>query len=414
MVTGTTAAAQGDSRDTSLGYLRAFTVLLVVAHHVATAYAAVMPGPAHAFPGQALDRIWGAFPIVGRQGSPVFAILLGLDDTFFMSLLFLLSGVFVCRSVDRRGIEGFARSRIVRLGIPFVLGALLLAPLAYLPAFLQITRGGGLGDFVARWFGTPNLTAGPMWFLWLLLAFDLVAALLFLVWKGWAGGLGRILPDGARRPGLYFLTLLLLSMAAYIPLAAAFGSSHWTLLGAFDVQTSRLVHYALYFTVGVALGAADPQRSLLSPAGGLARGWWAWLLVSSIAVVFAGADVAVVATAKGLTPPVREAIGGVAFALVCASLCFLFLAVFLRFVRRANPVMDSLQANAYGIFIMHYAFVNWLNYALLGADVAVGGKFAIAFLGAAGLSWLTAALLRRLVGPAASSRGVRQVAAAAS
>ena len=248
------ASKEAGGADLSLGYLRAFAVLLVVAHHAATAYAGLFPAAARDFPGAPLHRLWGAFPVVSAAGSPIFAIFLGLNDTFFMSLLFLLSGVFVSRSVARRGAPGFVGSRIARLGVPFALGAVVLAPLAYLPAYLQINGGGDLGDFAQRWFGTPNLSAGPAWFLWLLLAFDLVAALLFLVWKGWAGALGRALPDGARRPGLFFLVLLVLSMAAYIPMAAAFGSSNWPMVGPFDLQISRLLHYVVYFAVGVALG----------------------------------------------------------------------------------------------------------------------------------------------------------------
>jgi len=32
---------------------------------------------------------------------------------------------------------------------------------------------------------------------------------------------------------------------------------------------------------------------------------------------------------------------------------------------KANKIWDSLTANAYGIYLVHYAFVSWLQYALL-------------------------------------------------
>lgn len=391
-----TQAPEG-AQDVSLGYLRAFLVLLVIAHHVATAYAGLLPGPADAFPVSSHGQIWGAFPVVAAQHSPIFAIFLALNDTFFMSLLFLLSGVFVMRSIRRRGALGFAGARIFRLGVPFLIGAAFLGPLAYVPAYLQITGGGTLTDFASRWVTTPNLSPGPVWFLWLLLAFDLGAALLSLVWKGWAGALGRLLPDGARRPVRFFGVMMLLSAAAYIPMAATFGSQHWT-MGLFNVQISRVLQYALYFMVGVALGACDLERSLLSTTGGLARGWWVWLLSGLLAPVVGGAVVVGAASAKGLDAPIREIIGGVGFVYLCVALCFAFLALFLRFVRKPNPVMNSLQAHSFGIYLVHYVFVNWVNYALLGPDLPAAAKFAIAFFGAAGLSWATAVVGSRLLG----------------
>ncbi len=384
-------------RDRALGYLRAFLVLLVIAHHVATAYAGLLPGPVDGFPLGAQGQAWGAFPIVSSEHSPVFAIFLALNDTFFMTLLFLLSGLFVTRSVGRRGALGFAGARIFRIGVPFLIGAVFLGPLAYFPAFLQITGSWDVMDFANRWLTTPNLSPGPVWFLWLLLAFDLAAALLFLVWKGWARWLGRLLPDGARRPVRFFLVLMLLSAVAYIPMAAAFGSSKWT-LGLFNVQIARVLHYALYFTVGVALGGCDLERSLLSTAGGIVRGWWVWLLTALLAPVIGGAVIVGAATAKGLDAPVREIIEGIGFVYLCAAFCFVFLALFLRFVRKPNPVMDSLQAHSFGIYLVHYVFVNWLDYALLGPDLSAGAKFGIAFVGASVLSWATAVLFGRLVG----------------
>ena len=100
--------------------------------------------------------------------------------------------------------------------------------------------------------------------------------------------------------------------------------------------------------------------------------------------------------AKGVPAAIREGVSGIAMVVCCATFSFAWLAVFLRFFRRPNPVMNSLTANSYGIYLAHYVFVNWLDYALLGPGLPAGAKFAIAFVGAALLSWLTAALFSRL------------------
>jgi peptidoglycan/LPS O-acetylase OafA/YrhL len=61
-----------------------------------------------------------------------------------------------------------------------------------------------------------------------------------------------------------------------------------------------------------------------------------------------------------------------------------------------SRLFDSLAANSYAIYLLHYAFVSWLQYALLPASLPGVAKAAIVFLGALGLSWSTAAAIRRI------------------
>ncbi|MGO9776410.1 MAG: acyltransferase family protein [Terracidiphilus sp.] len=80
----------------------------------------------------------------------------------------------------------------------------------------------------------------------------------------------------------------------------------------------------------------------------------------------------------------------------CAASCFAFLALFLRFARSGSRLFDSLSANSYGIYLVHYAYVNWLQYALLPASLPAVVKWAIVFTSALGLSWATVAWMRRI------------------
>ena len=51
-----------------------------------------------------------------------------------MSLMFFLSGLFVWPSLTRKGSWTFLWDRIVRLGLPLVLGGLRLMPIAFIRA----------------------------------------------------------------------------------------------------------------------------------------------------------------------------------------------------------------------------------------------------------------------------------------
>ncbi len=84
-----------------------------------------------------------------------------------------------------------------------------------------------------------------------------------------------------------------------------------------------------------------------------------------------------------------------AFALSCASSCFAFFAVFLRFAARRTPFLDKAAENAYGLYLVHYVFVVWLQYALLGAALPAVAKGLFVFAGVVALSWAATSALRR-------------------
>lgn len=377
----------------AIGYLRAFIVALVVAHHAALAYYPLPLVP----PASLVDqpRWWGAFPVLDAHKWSGFALFAGFNDVFFMSLMFFLSGLFVWHGLARKGAAKFVRDRLLRLGLPFVVAAAVLAPLAYYPTYLQESTHDGLAGYWHQWLSLGNWPAGPGWFLWLLLAFDLVAALLFVLAPRWGQALGALTSGAARRPAVFFAVLAAVSALAYIPMALHFTSLTWTAFGPFTFQTSRILHYLAYFLIAVGVGAYGVDRGLLAPDGKLARRWPLWVLA---ALVFFAAATAVtlIALASASQSQGLAIAMDAGFVLSCAASCFAFLALFLRFARSRSRLFDSLSANSYAIYLVHYAFVNWLQYALLPASLPAVVKWSIVFAGALGLSWGTAATIRRI------------------
>lgn len=377
----------------SIGYLRAFITLLVVAHHAVLAYHPFAPEPPRSL--VAVPRLWQAFPVVDSQHSNLFALLVGFNDIFFMALMFFVSGLFVWKSLERKGAASFLRDRALRLGLPFVAAALIVAPLAYYPTYIQIGAGGGLAGYWHQWRALGNWPAGPAWFAWILLAFDAIAASLFFFLPRWGESVGRITCVTNRRPILFFLLLLALSGAAYVPLAVAFNPFSWSAWGPFTFQTSRGLHYLVYFLLGIGIGVYGLERGLLARDGNLARRWWLWCGGCLIAFGVATA-IGLAALTAHLGSRPWEIAGDAAFVLSCATSSFAFLALFVRFARQRNRVFDSFTQNAYGIYLVHYAFVSWLQLALLKTHLSALAKGSLVFLGASLLSWGTAALLRRI------------------
>ena len=86
----------------------------------------------------------------------------------------------------------------------------------------------------------------------------------------------------------------------------------------------------------------------------------------------------------------------VGYVLACAGGGMVVLALALRFSTRRRRVLDSLSENAYGMYLVHYVFVVWLQYAMLGAAIPAIIKAAIVFAGTLLLSWGTIAALRSI------------------
>jgi len=376
----------------AIGYLRAFVTVLVLAHHAVLAYvpfAAAVPVSLAAQP-----RIWQAFPVVDAQKWGGFGLFTSFNDIFFMSLMFFVSGLFVWKGLERKGSGTFLRDRMLRLGVPFVAAAAIIAPLAYYPTYLQMGRR-GLAGYYREWSALGTWPAGPAWFVWVLLAFDCVAAALFAMIPRWGEAFGGFLTRAARRPAVFFGILVAASAAAYIPMALVFNPFVWVEFGPFFFQTSRILHYLVYFLTGAAVGACGTEGGLFAPDGKLARRWPLWCVA---AVIFFGAAIAVflAAIAAQNSPYKWGTVGGVTFALSCGASCLASLALFVRFARKPRRIFDSLRDNAYGMYLVHYPFASWLQLALLNANLPGAAKGIIVIIGTVALSWGATAALRRI------------------
>jgi len=378
---------KGSGRRVEFDYLRAFAVALVLCHHAVLAYTTF------AFINFE-NPIATTSPVVNEQRWRGFDLIVAFNETFFMPLLFFVSGMFVWQSLARKGARKYLGGRLTRLGLPFVIGILFLIPLAYYPAQLEVGLITGVdSSYGAFWLGMVRSgfgTAGPLWFLWLLLAFNCLATLLYRV---------APLPGGLIRgrstiilgcPVAFFGALLGISIAAYLPIAVIFGPLEWIGIGPFHVQASRILLYLVYFLVGTAVGACGFDHSAFRSDGALAKRWWGWLAVGLMSfIVFI--IMVVVVSAKD-----RTIVSEIAFVVCCGATVFGMTGLFLRFAKRRVGIFDSLSENAYGIYVVHYVFVTWLQYFLLGSALAPSVKEMMVFVGTLILSWGSVAAIRRI------------------
>jgi peptidoglycan/LPS O-acetylase OafA/YrhL len=349
----------------------------------------------------------GPFPASGpvlRQSIPLrdaqhFAgarILVAFNEISLMSLLFFLSGLFLWPSLTKKGGAGFLRERLVRLGAPFLVCGGLVAAIAYYPSYLQATPlHPSVADYARTWLTPDRWTTGPAWFLLILFIYDLVAVALFGVAPAWGARLATLAANAAARPLRFCLLVMLLSGIAYVPLALILGPYDWWHISIFWLQKSRALVYAAYFFCGAAVGAFGLSRGLLARDGGLARRWCWWVPAAVVAFLIAANLLKTTVSHHLEQDLVWGTLADVGWVICCAVCTFALMALFVRFARR-TPLLDNFANNSYGMYIVHYMFVTWTQYALLEANMPAVAKWACVLAVTVAGSWALAAALRRI------------------
>jgi surface polysaccharide O-acyltransferase-like enzyme len=372
-------------RIAALDRARTFIIMLVLLHHSVLNYTYFGHGDA---------QRWLGFDLV---------VL--FNDSFFMAFMFFISGLFVRDSLIRKGPAIFLRDRAWRLGVPYLVSVVVLMPIAYYPTFLRYHLPGTTDfSFTHYWWRTVTVgpwPSGPAWFLWVLLAFDAIAAAFWSVAPHLIAAFGQLIFAARNRPMTTFALFLILSIATYLPMHLAFGDTSWLELGHFPlpIQTSRTLLYAAYFFVGFGVGAVSLKAGILAENGELAKRWLVWLAFA--AAFYAAILVLVYAhhnwVAEFDSPPlVWKAAYGLAFACYSAAMAFTLSAIFERFAGSRFYLLDAMQPFAYGIYLVHYIFIIWLQYVMYDYSFPAFVKFAIVFAGTLSLSWAVTVTLRRI------------------
>lgn len=103
--------------------------------------------------------------------APLFVIV-GPFGLFVIGLLFLVAGLFTTPSIDHKGPRAFARDRLLRLGVTYVVYVLLVQPAVSYA--VEHPFGDATRSYWYEMLGSERqLDSGPLWFVGVLLVFSL-------------------------------------------------------------------------------------------------------------------------------------------------------------------------------------------------------------------------------------------------
>ncbi|MCG3208228.1 MAG: hypothetical protein FOGNACKC_01830 [Anaerolineae bacterium] len=357
-----------------LDNLRAFVIFLVVVLHGALTYMAYAPE-------------W--WYVLDPQNSLFFTALVLLVDVPIMLMMFFVAGYFAYPSLSRRGAAGFVREKFTRIGLPWIFGALVLAPpTAYM---IYYSRGVpvSLGQFWASDFWGPLYQQSVYWYLGILFLFFVLLAAGYNFSARLRGLTQKNIPPTLATFILFFgLTTV---AAGLVNLYSSLDT--WSNNYLFVYQPVRAPLYVGYF----ALGVYAYLRGWFTTEG-YSPSLWRWLALCVVSgLVYLGYRFTVPLPAQ--TSFVLKSVTVILFNLFCLSSLMAGLAVFRRYVNGQGAFWQGQARNSYGVYYLHPLFLYPLALLFVPLSISIFIKAPAIILLAWVASWAVSALaLTRLPG----------------
>ena len=377
-----------------IDYLRSTITVLVVAHHASLAYTTFARFDSQAY-------INSTHAIVDKHRWIGLDIFENFNDIFFMSLMFFIGGLFLTKSISKKGMILFIKDRFYRLFLPFILGGTLLMLIAYLPSW-YISQGNlNIIAYIIDFFGIEQWPVGPPWFIWVLFAFNLLFALFYpLLRRVYAKYCVSIISNQIR-PITFSVLAVVFTWILYVPLTYQVGASTWTGIGPFDFQLGRILLYFGYFMSGVLIGNTDFNEGIFNKNSPLVKNWKLWILLALlIYAALTASNVFRLLEGWVKSGRMNEFTAWMIYYLLYTSSCVLssiaFVTTFRNNIKKPIAWVDSLSENAYLIYLLHFVFITSTQFLLLNLNIPALIKFIIAFLSSLFLSWGLSILLRKI------------------
>lgn len=329
-----------------LDALRAVMMLLGLLLHTLVSYA----------PHRPLGKIW---PYLDAHTTVLADVVVVYLHAFRMPLFFVMSGFFAAMLFERRGAVSMLRNRVARIGVPFVVGMLVIYPMARAGfVFARVAARADVATALSK--VAQQMTSAPfqnvntihLWFLYYLMFF-------YVMGLG-CQRLAEMLPERARIQGRERFEALLRS--PWRPLVLAIPTAI-TLLpmrtSSFDTAVSlapdprTVAAYFVFFGFGWLLYAS---RSLLNTF--VERAWTQCIIGSLLFVpnFLAQQEIWAGSSHMAMARVVASVTGG----LMCWLLIFGTTGLFLRYASRESTKMRYMVDASYWLYLMHLPIAIWV------------------------------------------------------
>jgi glucan biosynthesis protein C len=370
-------------------HLRTFVIILVVNMHACVTYSHVG------------DWYFMSKHEPTLAAKAPFIIWQGHLQSFFMGLLFFISGYFAYGSLARRDPRRFARDRLFRLGLPALFYMLAIHPFILLVLNPWNATFGAPGAFYLKYITSGRFlrSTGPLWFAVALLIMSLLLALSRMVWRRPINArhesANQALPGSTvAAPNAAFLWMFAFGLGLgtfAVRLIQPIGTN------VLNMQLCFFVQYVAFFVCGLHAARYGWLLSLAESSRARAAGWIALLFgpVVLLALMFFGMQNGKVEYFFGgwhwqaLGFALWEQFAGVGLSLGA-------LALFSRKLDFETSLLRWLADRSFAVYVLHAPVIIALAMLFRGLPQNLYGLVALLTLTGLLASYLLADLFRRM------------------
>lgn len=332
------APAQSKPRIFYIDNIRIYLTVLVILHHIAVGYGGS---------GAWLVYESSFYPIEGLTVI-IFTLFNAINQSYFMAFFFLLAGYFTPRSFEKKGTSTFSKDRLIRLGIPLVVYAAIVSPIAeFIARNYAYAQGWSFLDIIQNRIDNIIIGVDHLWFLLALLFF----AGFYVVYR-------RLKPASSSNESessfpkdkLIIAAIVTVAIISYIiRIVSPIGYSFF-----FNFQFGHFTHYAFMFWIGILAYYGKWFDKLQSSQ---AKRWIGLAIITVLLL-----PVLLLAFINLSSPDFTPFLGGLtiesliysfweSFALISISIGTLY--VFKTRLNRSNRVLNNMGGSAYTAYIIH-------------------------------------------------------------
>jgi len=300
-----------------LDLLRVFLIMLVFFHHSAIGF------------GASGDWYYISKTTTSGMTQVLLSLLMGIDQSFFMSLFFFISAWLMPDSLDRKGVRLFLIDRVKRLFIPLLVFIFVLNPLLVYWIY-------------GHWNG---FGFGPMWFVFTLLVFELS----YLIYRSCFTKRISIRCNRPTVPGIIAFIVITGMLAFFVRLVCPTGK---------NVLWLQLGYFPLYIFM-YALGIVAKRNNWLE--GIHLRDAIPWFIIAvfigipSLMVSFGIYHDTVSSFSGGWN--VQALIYALWEPVMCVGISYFLIAIAKKYFDKPSHFVQTLSADSYVFYIVHPFFV---------------------------------------------------------
>jgi peptidoglycan/LPS O-acetylase OafA/YrhL len=353
-----------------MDYLRGFTILLVVIFHLTLLYTP-------------FNSVFVNNPVPEKYSGLFMAISFLINGTFLNTIMFFIAGFFAFGAYKRKGGLSFTKDKLKRLGLPYLGGLIILAPLTQYIAEHSWGKADNFFDYFLKEFFLPGtITPGHLWFIGMLLLFFLISLPVFAVLKNRK----REIHHKAHKQIIILAIFLIVTFLLYWGMNFLYKPYAFISFYILDFPPALLPLYASYFALGI---YASFQKWFIDSERKEHIFPWAILYLLSL-ILSIGMFVIMPNSTEANSP-----LMAVFYTVSILSGVMLSLTVFKRFLNKPLKRLAWVSQNSYGAYILHYFILFLTVYLMRELQWPVMVKFITQCIFCPGVIWVLSASLKK-------------------